>query len=68
MRVLDDRSLNGVFLDGERVEWGELLDGSELIIGRYRLFFIDTATAVELTPAARRRLTAADQSTTCRRA
>jgi FHA domain-containing protein/zinc ribbon family protein len=44
VRLLDDRSLNGVFLDGERVEWGELTDGSELIIGRYRLFFIDTAT------------------------
>ena len=26
--VLDDRSLNGVFLDGERVEWDELLDGT----------------------------------------
>jgi predicted RNA-binding Zn-ribbon protein involved in translation (DUF1610 family) len=44
-RVLDDRSLNGVFLDGERVEWGELEDGSELIIGRYRLFFLDNPNA-----------------------
>jgi DNA-directed RNA polymerase subunit RPC12/RpoP len=44
-RVLDDRSLNGVFLDGERVEWGELDDGAELIIGRYRLFFLDSARA-----------------------
>jgi len=42
-RVLDDRSLNGVFLDGERVEWGQLEDGAELIIGRYRLFFLDSA-------------------------
>jgi DNA-directed RNA polymerase subunit RPC12/RpoP len=42
-RVLDDRSLNGVFLDGERVEWGPLEDGAELIIGRYRLFFLDSA-------------------------
>jgi DNA-directed RNA polymerase subunit RPC12/RpoP len=40
-RVLDDRSLNGVFLRGERVEWGELEDGDELIVGRYRLYFID---------------------------
>jgi hypothetical protein len=40
-RVLDDRSLNGVFLRGERVEWGELEDGDELIIGRYRLYFIE---------------------------
>jgi predicted nucleic acid-binding Zn-ribbon protein len=42
-RVLDDRSLNGVFLRGERVEWGELEDGDEIIIGRYRLYFIDKA-------------------------
>ena len=41
VRVLDDRSLNGVFLRGERVEWGELTDGDELIIGRYRLYFIE---------------------------
>ena len=52
VRVLDDRSLNGVFLNGERVEWGELADGDELIIGRYRLYFIDTATRAS---AARRR-------------
>jgi hypothetical protein len=39
--VLDDRSLNGLFLDGDRVEWGPLEDGSEIIIGRYRLFFIE---------------------------
>jgi hypothetical protein len=43
VRVLDDRSLNGLFLRGERVEWGELEDGDELIIGRYRLFFLDHA-------------------------
>jgi FHA domain/Zinc-ribbon containing domain len=44
-RVLDDRSLNGVFLDGERVEWGPLEDGAELIIGRYRLVFLDSSAA-----------------------
>jgi predicted RNA-binding Zn-ribbon protein involved in translation (DUF1610 family) len=43
LRVLDDRSLNGVFLHGERVEWGELADDDELIIGRYRLYFLDAA-------------------------
>jgi hypothetical protein len=47
VRVLDDRSLNGVFLRGERVEWGELADGDELIIGRYRLYFIDHAAATD---------------------
>jgi hypothetical protein len=45
VRVLDDRSLNGVFLNGERVEWGDLEDSSELIIGRYRLYFIDASGA-----------------------
>jgi predicted RNA-binding Zn-ribbon protein involved in translation (DUF1610 family) len=38
LRVLDDRSLNGVLLNGEPVEWGRLKDGDELAIGRYRLF------------------------------
>jgi predicted nucleic acid-binding Zn-ribbon protein len=38
LRVLDDRSLNGVFLNGEVVEWGKLSDGDELTIGRYRLY------------------------------
>jgi hypothetical protein len=41
VRVLDDRSLNGLFLNGKRVEWGLLADGDEIIIGRYRLFFLD---------------------------
>jgi FHA domain-containing protein/zinc ribbon family protein len=45
VRVLDDRSLNGVFLRGERVEWGKLEDRDELIIGRYKLYFFDTAGA-----------------------
>jgi len=39
-RILDDRSLNGVFRNGERVELAELEDGDELAIGRYRLYFI----------------------------
>jgi FHA domain/Zinc-ribbon containing domain len=38
LRVLDDRSLNGVMLNGEEVEWARLGDGDELAIGRYRLF------------------------------
>lgn len=41
LRVLDDRSLNGVFLNGELVEWGRLVDGDELAIGRYRLFALE---------------------------
>lgn len=41
LRVLDDRSLNGVFLNGDIVEWGRLLDGDELAIGRFRLFALE---------------------------
>jgi predicted nucleic acid-binding Zn-ribbon protein len=39
-RILDDRSLNGVFLNGQRVELGELDDGAEISIGRFSLFFV----------------------------
>ena len=36
VRVLDDRSLNGVFVNGERIEWRMLADGDEIVVGRYR--------------------------------
>ncbi len=42
VRVLDDRSLNGVFVNGERVEWRTLNDGDEILVGRYRLIFVST--------------------------
>lgn len=38
LRVLDDRSLNGVFVNGAAVEWGTLRDGDRLSVGRYDLF------------------------------
>jgi hypothetical protein len=38
MRVLDDRSLNGVFVNGHAIEWCILRDGDELMIGRYKLY------------------------------
>jgi predicted RNA-binding Zn-ribbon protein involved in translation (DUF1610 family) len=41
LRVLDDRSLNGVFVNGERVEWSTLADGDEIVIGRHHLHFVD---------------------------
>ncbi|HEX4466202.1 MAG TPA: FHA domain-containing protein [Solirubrobacteraceae bacterium] len=43
VRLLDDRSLNGVFLNGARVDGKTLGDGDEIIIGRYRLSFIGVA-------------------------
>jgi predicted nucleic acid-binding Zn-ribbon protein len=41
LRVLDDRSLNGVFVNGDLVEWGKLANRDELAIGRYRLFALE---------------------------
>jgi predicted RNA-binding Zn-ribbon protein involved in translation (DUF1610 family) len=41
LRVLDDRSLNGIFLNGEAIEWSRLGDGDELAIGRYRLIALE---------------------------
>jgi pSer/pThr/pTyr-binding forkhead associated (FHA) protein len=41
LRVLDDRSLNGVLVNGEEIEWGKLEDGDELRIGRYQLFVLE---------------------------
>lgn len=40
LRALDDRSLNGLFLNGKQVEWSSLADGDELEIGRYRLYVV----------------------------
>ncbi len=42
VRVMDDRSLNGIFVNGERVEWHALNDGDEIIVGRHQLRFIDS--------------------------
>ena len=44
VRVLDDRSLNGVFVNGERVEWRVLEDGDEIVVGRYRLRFLSVTS------------------------
>lgn len=40
LRVLDDRSLNGVFVNGEAVEWGPLRDGDQLTVGRFSLYVL----------------------------
>jgi DNA-directed RNA polymerase subunit RPC12/RpoP len=43
VRVLDDRSLNGVFVNGHRVEGWTLRDGDEIVVGRHRLLFLVNA-------------------------
>ena len=39
-KVLDDRSLNGLFLNGERVELAPLGDGDTLGVGRFDIHFL----------------------------
>lgn len=40
VRILDDRSLNGIYVNGEKREWSSVADGDQLMIGRYQLVFI----------------------------
>jgi len=40
LRVLDDRSLNGVFVNGEAIEWAPLRDGDQLTVGRFSLYVL----------------------------
>ncbi len=42
LRVLDDRSMNGIRVNGEPVDWSPLADGDELQIGRYTLSVIES--------------------------
>jgi predicted nucleic acid-binding Zn-ribbon protein len=51
VRLLDDRSLNGVFVNGSRVEGKTLEDGDEIIVGRYRLIFVSVASDRDSEPA-----------------
>jgi hypothetical protein len=46
VRVLDDRSLNGVYVNGSRVEWSPLTDGDRIAVGRHTLWFLDTTVAL----------------------
>jgi pSer/pThr/pTyr-binding forkhead associated (FHA) protein len=59
VRVLDDRSLNGVFVNGARIEGQTLKDGDEILVGRYRLSFLSVATQPAMDPAPSSRHTAA---------
>jgi hypothetical protein len=47
LRVLDDRSMNGINVNGEAVDWSPLADGDELQIGRYTLVVIESAGATD---------------------
>src|SRR3954468_16521464 len=43
VRVLDDRLLTGIEVNGRRVEWSPLADGDAISIGRHVLYFLDTS-------------------------
>src|SRR3954452_11974541 len=52
VRILDDRSLNGVFVDSERVEMRELHDGAVVTVGRFELHFMSLTPSRSPEPAA----------------
>lgn len=50
--LVDQRSLNGSYVNGERVDRGTLTDGAELRIGKFRLnFFISPLDRGRVAPA-----------------
>jgi pSer/pThr/pTyr-binding forkhead associated (FHA) protein/DNA-directed RNA polymerase subunit RPC12/RpoP len=63
VRALDDRSLNGVFVNGERVEWRMLRDGDEIVVGRYRLYFACIPARHEAGEPRRERITGLGSAT-----
>jgi hypothetical protein len=52
LRIIDDRSLNGLYLNGERIDWAQLDDGDELLIGRFRLIIARNRRAAAVAPGA----------------
>jgi DNA-directed RNA polymerase subunit RPC12/RpoP len=43
LRALDDRSMNGIAVNGDNLDWAPLADGDELQIGRYTLHVTESA-------------------------
>jgi hypothetical protein len=52
LRIIDDRSLNGLYRNGERIDWAELDDGDELLIGCFRLIIARDRRLEEAEPPA----------------
>ncbi|MFV0320416.1 MAG: FHA domain-containing protein [Microbacterium sp.] len=48
--IIDQRSLNGTYVNGERVDRGVLVNGAEVRIGKFRLNFF--SSPADLSPAA----------------
>ena len=45
LNALDDRSTNGILVNGMAVDWSPLADGDVLQIGRYSLHIVESAGA-----------------------
>jgi pSer/pThr/pTyr-binding forkhead associated (FHA) protein len=45
VRLLDDRSLNGVYVNGRRVEWSPLADGDLISVGRHTIHYLELVEA-----------------------
>jgi hypothetical protein len=52
MTLVDDSSLNGIFVAGERIDRYTLGDGDSFLIGRYRMNFVSVTTTAEAEGAA----------------
>ena len=52
-RILDDRSLNGVFVNGSRVDMRELVDGDQINVGRFCLHYVCLREGRDVSPTER---------------
>lgn len=52
LKLVDDSSLNGIFVAGERIDRHTLTDGDSFLVGRYRMTFISVTTTVAAEGAA----------------
>lgn len=51
LKIVDDRSLNGVFVNGARVEIHRLTDGDTVQVGRHSLHFVRVSVETPLVQA-----------------
>jgi len=52
LKLVDDSSLNGIFVDRERIDRYTLVDGDSFLIGRYQMTFISVTADVAANGAA----------------
>jgi pSer/pThr/pTyr-binding forkhead associated (FHA) protein len=41
IQILDDRSRNGIFVNGEKIESSTLADGDRITLGRHQLYYVN---------------------------